>query len=321
MTKILITGAAGFCGQAICQALSERGDTVIAMVMAGDPDINMLSLKVPDTIIEQADMVSSVSVEKVFSKHCPDVVIHCAAVVGVMVSLEDPASVFNVNVNGSINIMQAMVRHGVKRMLHISSEEIYGHFQADMVSEEHPQYPIFAYGIAKSAVEHIGRTFAVTDGLEVINLRTSWVYGPGFPRSRVPVNMIRAAAAGTELHIPVGAATRIDHTYIDDLVNGVLAALDHPIHHYDAYHIASGTAPSLSEIADILNVACPEAKITVGKGPYQHAVNVIVPRKGALNCQRAQTAFGFESKFDIASGISAYLEALKQSEKTELEGC
>jgi len=310
VVRVLVTGGGGFVGNGLCEALIARGDEAVAMTIEPCPLLEARARGNPGLSLVKADMTDAGAVEDVFAACKPDAVIHCAAIVGVMVSLANPAQVFRVNIEGSINIFEAMIRHGVRRMLHISSEEIYGTFQADSIDEDHPQYPLYAYGITKAAVEHLGRTYRLTHGLETINLRTSWVYGPDFPRDRVPINMIKAAARGQALHVPFGADSRIDHTYLDDIVAGVLAALDHADHPFDAYHISSGASPSLAEIADIIGGLVPGSRITVGPGVYRHNGEIEIPRKGALDCGRAREVFGYVPRFDIKAGLAAYLAHL-----------
>ena len=133
MAKILVTGGAGFVGRAICKALLARGDDAVAMVLNGEPGLETLSYDIPGIQTVHANIVDADQVERAFTDHTPDAVIHCAAVVGVLVSLDDPTSVFRVNIDGSVNLMQAMIRHGVNRVIHISSEEVYGAFNNDRV--------------------------------------------------------------------------------------------------------------------------------------------------------------------------------------------
>jgi nucleoside-diphosphate-sugar epimerase len=126
--------------------------------------------------------------------------------------------------------------------------------------------------------------------------------------------MIRAAARGEPLLIEGGASERIDHTYLDDAVRGVIAALDCRTHSHDAYHVSSQSCPSLAEIAAIISELAPDAPpITVSEGPYRHADRVAMPRKGALDCSRAAAAFGYAPRFDIRAGLAATLEAERRA--------
>lgn len=310
MTPILVSGAGGFLGRAIVTALLARGDAVVALEAGDCAALGRLATGAGSLTIVPGDICDAEGVDLLFARHAPRAVIHCAAIVGVIVSLEAPARLFRVNVEGSINLFEAMVRHRTGRMVHLSSEEIYGAFRADRIDEDHVQNPLHAYGISKAAVEHLGRSYRAEHGIECINIRTSWVYGPNFPRDRVPISMIRAVARREPLHVPGGAGERIDHTYLDDAVAGVLGALDCESHTDDAYHVASASCPSLAEIAAILAELDPQAPpVTVGPGPYLHAGRVAMPRKGALDCSRAATAFGYAPRFDIRAGLAATLAA------------
>ena len=312
--RALVTGGGGFVGLAICKALIERGDEAIAMDISISPELQRLSDQHLGLSVRPCDMTNGDDVTQIFEKDQPTVVIHCAAVVGVMMSLSNPANVFRINLEGTINLFEAMGRFDVKRMIHISSEENYGEFESDLITEDHPQYPLYSYGISKVAAEHLGRTYKLIHGLECINLRTSWVYGPDFPRKRVPCNLLEGAVSGEAVHVPFGAESKIDHTYIDDLVYGVIRALDCQNHLFDAYHIASGTCPSLNEIVKIIKELVPDADISVGDGIYKHDGKISIPRKGALDCTRARNAFGYVPQFDIKTGLTKYYEYLRVSQ-------
>ena len=321
MSGILITGAGGFLGFAITRALSERGEEVIALEGGALHGLASLASQRPSVKVIAGDICDAEAVMELFAATRPRAVIHCAAIVGVLAALKAPTKLFRVNVEGSINVFEAMARHGTSRMVHISSEEIYGNFTSDRIDETHRQAPLYGYGISKSAVEHLGRSYRMTHGLECINVRTSWVYGPRFTRDRVPVNMVRAAAEGRSLHVPCGAESRIDHTYIDDAVSGVLGALDHEHHLHDAYHVASDSCPSLAEIAEIVNELAPGTSvITVGPGPYKHGGRIAMPQKGALNCSLAAETFGYRPKFDIQRGLESMFEECRWIAKKTAKG-
>lgn len=306
--RILVTGGGGFLGVALCRALADRGDTAIAFDGMVSPALQDSASRRENIVIRQGDITDMASVCRVFKEESPEAVIHCAAVVGVIASLASSANVFRVNVEGTINLWESMALYGARRCLHISSEETYGDFESDRITEDHPQNPIYAYGVTKVAIEHLGRTYRITHGIDNINLRTSWVYGPEFPRMRIPRDIVEAAVTGHSLHVPHGGDSKIDHTYIDDFVDGTLRALDHPEHPYDSYHIASDTCPTVQEMVDIVNQLVPGARISVGPGVYQHANRVDIPRKGALDCARARETFGYEPRFDLASGLAAYVD-------------
>jgi nucleoside-diphosphate-sugar epimerase len=258
------------------------------------------------------------SLAQAMQVHQPDAVLHCAAIVGVLSSLGSPINVVRVNIEGSLNVFEAVRLARVRRCIHISSEEAYGAFRADPIDEEHPLDPVLPYGICKAAVEQFGRTYRELHGLEVINLRPSWIYGPGLPRDRIPKNLVDAALAGRALHIPAGADSAIDHTYIDDVVAAILLALDHPRHRHDAYNVGSGVAVTISELIAVVRELVPGARLSVGAGPYRHGNRIEIVRKGALDVTRAEAEFGWRPRFDIRAGLAAFVNAL-QSRQTSLQ--
>jgi nucleoside-diphosphate-sugar epimerase len=319
MANILVTGGAGFIGVAVARALLERGDRVTAFDLRVGPELAALAEAQPELSVALGEVTEWQSVAALMQANPPDAVVHCAAIVGVIASVQTPARTFQVNVGGTINLFEAMRLFGVKRLIHMSSEETYGDFQAPLIDEEHPQKPIMAYGISKLAVEHLGRSYDVQYGLEVVNLRTCWAYGPGLSRARVPKTMVDAALSGRPLHLSAGAEMAVDHTYIDDVVAGILAALDQDRHPFDAYNIGSGQATSLAEIAEIVKALVPGADISVAAGEYRHGDtdnSAHAVRKGALDVSRAREVLGFEPRFDMRRGLAAYIEAERPSRNT-----
>jgi UDP-glucose 4-epimerase len=123
----------------------------------------------------------------------------------------------------------------------------------------------------------------------------------------VPKILIDAAVAGRRLHLASGGDFRVDHVYIDDLVDGIVKALDHPRHAFDVYHIATGEAPSLLEIVAILKELEPAADLVVGPGEYAFADGVEAVRKGALDIARARAELGYTPRHPIRAGLQAYL--------------
>jgi UDP-glucose 4-epimerase len=208
-------------------------------------------------------------------------------------------------------VFEAMRLLGVRRAINLSSEETYGVFERDRIDETHPNRPLKPYGISKYAVERLACDYVSAYGLEIIHVRTCWVYGPGLPRPRVPKILVDAAVAGRKLHLPSGGDFRVDHTYIDDCVDGIVNALDKPKHRYDVYHIATGEAPSLAEIVDIIHELVPGADLAIGPGPYRFVDGTETLRKGALDITRARNELGYQPRYPIRQGLAAYVDATR----------
>ena len=312
--KILVTGGCGWLGGAIVRALLDRGDTVVAADIAVSPAMTALAASNSRLSAEAVDFGEWHQVVRLFEKHPVDAVVHTAAIVGVVFAADAPIKTLRVNVEGSINVFEAMRLRKVRRVVHISTEETYGDFQAPRIDEDHPQKPASVYGLTKLAAEHYVRVYSRDHGLECINVRTCWVYGPHLPRLRLPRTFIEAALRGEPYHQTEGANLAVDQVFIDDTVDGTLLALDKEKHRFDAYNIATGEAPTLRDTADAVNEAIPGARITVGdSGVYRHGGVVPTAVKGALDISRARAELGYEPKYDIKKGIAATIAATRAS--------
>lgn len=311
--KVLVTGAGGWLGNAIVQALLDRGESVVAVDLAIPPAMTELAASESRLAVAVADLGEWHQVVRLFEMHRPDAVIHAAAIVGVIQAADIPLTALRVNVEGAVNLFEAMRLLKVKRVVQVSTEETYGDFQSALIDEDHPQKPLSVYGLTKLAAEHYGRVYSRDHGLECINVRTCWVYGPHLPRLRMPRTFVEAALRGEPFHQPDGGNLAVDQVYIADTVAGVLLALDKPEHRFDAYNIATGRAPTLRDTAEAVNCAIPGAKITVGdSGPYRHGGKVLSAVKGALDISRARAELGYEPQYDLQRGIEATIAATRE---------
>ncbi|MET0219784.1 MAG: NAD(P)-dependent oxidoreductase [Tardiphaga sp.] len=311
--KILVTGASGWLGSAIVAALLTRGDHVIATDLGISPTVASLATRHTGLTTAVADLGEWHQVVRLFEAHKPDAVIHAAAMVGVIQCEDIPIKALRVNAEGAVNLFEAMRLNGVKRVVHISTEETYGDFLTPVIDEDHPQKPLSVYGLTKLAAEHYGRVYSRDHGLECINVRTCWVYGPHLPRPRMPRTFVEAALRGEPFHQPDGGNLAVDQVYIDDTVQGALLALDKANHRFDAYNIATGVAPTLRDTAEAVNRAIPGARITVGdSGPYHHGGKVLSAVKGALDISRARQELGYAPRYDLQKGIEATIAATRE---------
>jgi UDP-glucose 4-epimerase len=316
MACILVTGGAGFLGGAVVAALAGRGDRVVAVDLVASERLQRLAASNPAVSVQIAEVTEWARMAALLQAERPAAIVHCAAVVGVPASVNAPFRTFEVNVGGSLNLLEAMRLFGVRRMVHISSEETYGPFLAARAAEDHPQRPVMPYGISKLAVELLGNSYRELHGLECIHIRTCWVYGPDLPRQRIPKILVDAALAGRSLHVEAGADFAVDHTHVDDVVQGILLALDKPQHPFDAYNIGSGEALPLREMIAIVKELVPGARLTVGPGPYRHPGGVPCVAKGALDIARARSVLGYVPKYTLRSGLADYVSAARQAAQT-----
>ncbi len=314
MASVLVTGGAGWLGSAIVRRLAMRGEQVIAVdnFQTGAP-ANLAGLG-SAVLLMGGDVTDLAGLLGLIRQHGVRRIVHAAAIVSVLPSLDTPSHVTRVNVESTLNVLEAMRLFGVERAVHISSEEAYGAFRYEPADEEHPTAPTAPYGITKVASEQLGRFYRTVYGVDFISIRTSWVYGPGFPRQRAPRTLIEAALAGRPLHLPHGGDARIDHTYLDDCLDGILLALDHVSHPYDVYNVASGEGRTMADMVDLVKELIPGADLSVGPGPYWYDDRLVAPPKGALDLTRARTVLGYRPQYSLQRGLAATIDWFRRGQ-------
>lgn len=305
--RILITGGGGFIGKQIAARLAARGDDVIAF----DPVVPADLAGMANVTVFDGDITEMAHIAEAFSGARIDAAVHCAAIVGVLSSIKSPRKVVEVNVQGSLNMLEAMRIFGVKRVVHISSNEVYGNVDTPTVDEDHPLRLQLPYGISKVAVEQFGRTYQDLHGLECIHLRGSWIYAPDLPRPRLPNLLITRLRRGEAVHITQGADSVMDYVHADDFVGAVLAALIRPVHAYDVYNIGSGIGTSLSQIVDLIKEFMLAEEISVGPGRYEFQPGLPMRIQGALDITRAREELNFARRYDIRRGIEELVQVGK----------
>lgn len=298
MANILITGGAGFLGVPTSLALVERGHRVTSLDMSEHRGLAAAGVTQITGSVLDRDLI-----DRALAESGADTIIHAAAIVGVAASINGIAQSVEVNVLGSVNVFEAACAAGIDRLIDISSEETYGHFTADPIAEDDPALPFTPYGITKYAVERLGNYYADQRGLPYLAVRFCWVYGPDFPRARIPQNWIDDALAGRRSVEAHGADQRIDFTYIDDVVAGLVAAVEAEHLSHRAYNVASGVELSFADVAEAIRAECPEWDLTMGDGLLETAPGLFAARKGALDITRARDELGYEPSVSIAEGL------------------
>lgn len=306
---VLVTGGAGFIGAPLARRLADRGDRVVTFDRepARHADI-------PHIV---GDITSRAEVRELIERVSPAAIVHTAAVVGVAASVgAGLMPTVQVNIAGSVNLFEAVLEHGgVRRILDLSSEEYYGDFAEEPLPENAPAAPISPYGISKFAVERLGRYYAEVRGLPYAAVRLSWVFGPDFPRARLPETWLRDAAEGRTSALARGGDQRIDFTYLADVVEGILAVLDAPALEHRAYNLASGTGTSMRELAEAIRRIAPEWDVELGDGGLELAPGVRAARKGAYDISRIR-ALGYEPSYGLEDALRDRLAGIRE-ERTD----
>lgn len=307
---MLITGGAGFVGSSLARRLVADGHHVVLFdSLASALADNRRDLGEGTTVV-QGDILDLSHLLRVFKEHAVQRVVHAAAIVGAPASIQRPLYTARVNIEGSLNVFEAARFAGVERVIDISSEEGYGPFQVDPAPEDHPQNPVSPYGVAKVAVERFGEHYSQHYGLQYVAARLSWLYGPGFPRSRMPRSWMEDALADRPTLMSSGAEHRIDFTYVDDAVEGIRLLVEAPDLMHRAYNVGSGHAVTLCEMAAEVKKLLPRWEYEIGPGLLEQMPGYRMPQKGSLGISRISCELGYCPAHSITSGLQADLAGL-----------
>jgi UDP-glucose 4-epimerase len=245
--NFLITGAAGFLGSSLANQLSREGHLIRGLddLSTGDP--HALG---PDVHFTRGDMSDRPKLWTLLQE--VDVVYHLAARVSVPESILYPRDYNNVNVGGTVALMEAMRDVGVRRVVLASSGAVYGDLGDQPLKELMTPNPRSPYAVSKLAAEYYVRTIGRLWGIETVSLRIFNAYGPGqhLPASHPPVvphYLKQAQRGGTMVVHGDGSQTR-DYVYVDDVVSGMVAAATAPNVDGLVINIGSGNETSVNEL-------------------------------------------------------------------------
>ena len=224
---VLVTGAGGFIGSHLVDALLERGDTVRAMVRySSTGSWGWLERYARDTPagleILATDIRDPFSVSGAV-RGC-SLVFHLASLIAIPYSYHAPASYVDTNVTGTLNVLQACREHGTERMVHTSTSEVYGTAQYVPIDERHPLVGQSPYSATKIAADKLVESFHLSFGLPLVTLRPFNTFGPRQSARAVIPTVITQALAGSEV-IRLGAVRPVrDMNFVTDTVSSFLAA-------------------------------------------------------------------------------------------------
>jgi len=230
--NILVTGGAGFIGSHVCDRLLRDGHAVWALDDLNDfydPAIkrrNLQELRDLGRPFEfvHADLTEAAAVNALFAAVRFDQVIHLAARAGVRPSLEQPALYLRVNTEGTINLLEAARKHGVRKLICASSSSIYGVNAKVPFSESDPAVSIVSpYAASKLATESLGHVYHQIYGLDIVMLRFFTVYGPRQRPDLAIHKFTRLIDSGKPIPVFGDGSTARDHTYVSDILDGVMA--------------------------------------------------------------------------------------------------
>ncbi|MBU1325350.1 MAG: NAD-dependent epimerase/dehydratase family protein [Alphaproteobacteria bacterium] len=231
---ILVTGSAGFIGFHVARALLERGQNVVGLDNLNayyDPRLKAARrerlLDHPNYVDNVLDLADRPRMAELFEHHRPVRVVHMGAQAGIRYSVENPETYVDANVVGFLNVLQGCQRVGTEHLVFASTSSVYGANGAlPFDTGQAVSHPLNLYSATKIANEAMAHAFAYVHGLPCTGLRFFTVYGPWGRPDMALFKFTRAIVEGTPIDVYGEGLMERDFTYVDDIVDGVLAALD-----------------------------------------------------------------------------------------------
>lgn len=303
--KVLVTGGAGFIGSHVVDRLVEEGHQVVV--------VDNLSTGKRRNVNRAASLykvdIQSRRLERVFRNERPNLVMHLAAQMNVRRSVEDPTFDAEVNVLGTINVLQQAVKHGARKVVFASSGgAIYGEQELYPAPESHVTKPVSPYGISKLCGEHYLSYFQRTSGIQVVSLRYANVYGPRQdPEGEAGViSIFLQKMLNNEQPIINGNGRQTrDFIFVDDVAEANLAAMGQDSS--GVYNVGTGVETSINELFRILagltGSTCKEVHGPAKPGEQTRSV---------IDPARMRQELNWEPKVDLSEGLKRTVAYFRQ---------
>ena len=319
--NILVTGGAGFIGSHIVARLLKdpQGHQVTVLDEFNDyydPQIkrgNVAAWNAGDRVkVVETDLRDRTGIEGVFAEGGFDAVIHLAARAGVRPSIEDPSLYVDVNVTGTQNVLEAARKAGVKKMVFASSSSVYGvNKKVPFAEEDRIERTISPYAATKVSGEHLCSNYAEHFGVDCVCLRFFTVYGPGQRPDLAISKFVKMLENGEPITRYGDGSTARDYTYIDDIVDGVIAALEYDKTPFEIINLGGSHTTTLTEMIGLVEEATGKTAV-IDQHPDQAGD---VPRTSA-DVTKAKALLGYEPKVALGEGIKRYVEWYRELQKS-----
>ncbi len=326
--RILITGGAGFIGHNMAIALHRLGAKVEVMdslqvnnLSAFASNVNNIPnrdlylqlihdrlqlLYEADIPVHVLDLRDYHMVSRTVANIKPDAIVHLAAVAHANVANKDPYSTFDHSLRTLENMLDSVrARAAATHFIFFSSSMVYGNFLDGMVTEDTQCEPLGVYGALKFSGEKMVIAYNQVFDLPYTIVRPSALYGERCVSRRVGQVFIENALQGLELQVAGDGSDRLDFTYIDDVVNGVIAILSNQNSRNQIFNMTYGSSRSIADMLDILRSHIPG--IAVKYTPRDR----LMPARGTLAMEKAKRLLGYEPQFPIDKGFPRYIEWYK----------
>lgn len=312
--KILVTGGAGFIGSHLVERLMRMGDEVTCLDDFNDfydPAIKRRNisafLKNKNFTLVEGDIRNEKLIEKIFFEHAPQAVVHLAARAGVRPSIHFPKLYAEVNILGTLNLLEAAKKFPPKKFIFASSSSVYGSASKLPFSEDDPaSEPLSPYAATKRAGELLCYNYHRLYNFPIACLRFFTVYGPRQRPEMAIHSFIRSILRKETLRIFGDGNTSRDYTYIDDIIDGIISSLKSQMN-FEIMNLGNSRPVALKDLLRTLEKYCGmEAKIAHER---EHPGDMRITSADVL---RAEKLIGFHPRVDFEEGIRRTVDWCKK---------
>lgn len=308
--NILITGGAGFIGSNVADRFIREGHQAI---VADNLITGKLKNLNPKAKFYKIDIRNREGLENIFKENKIDIINHHAAQMDVRKSVDDPIYDADVNILGSLNLLQLAVKNGIKKFIFASTGgAVYGEQDYFPADEKHPQNPLSPYGISKLSLEKYLYFYKMTYNLDYTILRYANVYGPRQdPHGEAGVVAIFAKKI-LKGESPIingdGGQTR-DYTFVEDVVEANMLAIKNDIN--GIYNIGTGIETSVNELCNIM-LKISDTDIKPVHGPAKMGEQ----RRSVISYNKINSEYNWTPKYSLKEGLSKTIRFFEDEQKT-----
>jgi len=312
--KALVTGAAGFIGSHLSERLVREGWDVVGLDNF-DPFYskeikrsNLADLASSEKFeLIEGDIRDTKCVGDILGRGDTDIIVHLAAKAGVRPSIEDPLGYQDVNINGTMVMLEAAVRHEISKFVFASSSSVYGNNEKVPFSEtDNVDYPISPYAATKKACELLCHTYSHLYGIGMTCLRFFTVYGPRQRPDLAIHKFARLIEAGEAIPVFGDGSMSRDFTYIDDIIDGVVAAMER-CSGYEVYNLGESRPVRLDELITAIEEALGK-KAVINRLPEQPGD----VKQTYADVAKAERELDYSPKTEISTGLARFVAWLRQ---------
>jgi UDP-glucuronate 4-epimerase len=313
--NILVTGGAGFIGSHLCGVLLSQGNKVICVDNFNDyysPECKEKNIKSyinhPFFKLYKADILNLQVMKEIFSEELPHKVVHLAARAGVRPSIQEPLLYEEVNIKGTLNMLELVREFDIKNFVFASSSSVYGNNKKVPFSEsDNVDNPISPYAATKKAGELLCYTYYHLYNLNISCLRFFTVYGPRGRPDMAHLKFARLINRGKEIEIYGTGDSERDYTYVTDIVAGILAVLERESG-YEIFNLGNSNPTKLSYLIELLGKELgKEVKLRYVK---KQAGDV---ERTFANLSKSKQVLGYNPQVNIEKGVKLFIEWFKLS--------